>query len=430
MNQGIFGLPTATPFVQIARDAVGRGVIDRLKDVVSLKDFNASGDESKDDAAAVQAAINYVYTLPNGGGVYCPAGTYVLGSQVIIPKTAGKGCLLFGVGRGTVFKNKPSFTSQLFYIGHPTVAPGESGVTMRDLKFLGNDTASARALLLQNANVTHIDSCMFQNHFIPVELIDSFGVRVDKGLFDAFNLYGLISGTAAHNLAVHHSEFYGPGQAVRLDAYTTNVTIRDSDFESCALALQMSGGGSALTFEGNFSELHTSSQLFFAATVFGASIRNNFFGSRNWQISNVSGGELSNNEFFDSAITFDDTTTSKFVIGSNRLTCTATLQTVDGVLTPATIVADQNNYAPAGYSVATQFRLASDAARTITGLVGGWANRRIVINNVGVNNIIIADDSASSTAANRFALTAAITLVADDSASFVYDATSSRWRRM
>lgn len=99
-----------------------------------------------------------------------------------------------------------------------------------------------------------------------------------------------------------------------------------------------------------------------------------------------------------------------------------------GVLTPSTITADQNDYNPTNLSTAGVLRLASDALRNITGLAGGATGRILFVHNVGSNNIVLKDESASSSAANRFALTADVTLSADSVAVLQYDNTSQRWR--
>jgi hypothetical protein len=52
----------------------------KLNDVISVKDFGATGDGVTDDKDALQAAITHIAT--NGGTLYIPAGTYLL-------KTAG-----------------------------------------------------------------------------------------------------------------------------------------------------------------------------------------------------------------------------------------------------------------------------------------------------------------------------------------------------
>jgi hypothetical protein len=101
---------------------------------------------------------------------------------------------------------------------------------------------------------------------------------------------------------------------------------------------------------------------------------------------------------------------------------------LSGDISPAQITVDQNNYAPTGFSTASTLRLSTDASRTLTGLAGGADGRVILIHNIGAQDLVLADESASSTAANRFALNAAVTIAADQTATLRYDATSSRWR--
>lgn len=98
------------------------------------------------------------------------------------------------------------------------------------------------------------------------------------------------------------------------------------------------------------------------------------------------------------------------------------------VLSPSQITADQNNYAPTGHNTAGVLRISTDATRNITGLSGGRAGRLVIVHNIGSNAAVLKDESASSTAANRFALNADVTLAADQAVWLWYDETSSRWR--
>lgn len=74
-------------FLQAGTGAVTRTVQNKLRDVVSVKDFGAVGDGVTDDTAAIQAAINAVkvgqgeFTLPI---VYLPKGTYRTTSELFI----------------------------------------------------------------------------------------------------------------------------------------------------------------------------------------------------------------------------------------------------------------------------------------------------------------------------------------------------------
>jgi hypothetical protein len=99
-----------------------------------------------------------------------------------------------------------------------------------------------------------------------------------------------------------------------------------------------------------------------------------------------------------------------------------------GTLTPAQIIADTNNYNPTGLSTASNLRLATDASRNITGLAGGSDGRIFILHNVGAFNFTLVDESGSSTAANRFALTSNQTIVPDALVALQYDGTTLRWR--
>jgi len=99
-----------------------------------------------------------------------------------------------------------------------------------------------------------------------------------------------------------------------------------------------------------------------------------------------------------------------------------------GDISPAQITADKNNYDPTDLAKASVLRLTSDASRTITGLAGGVDGRVLTILNVGSNPIVLSNQNTSSTAGNRFAIGANLTISADQSASLIYDSTSQRWR--
>lgn len=95
--------------------------------------------------------------------------------------------------------------------------------------------------------------------------------------------------------------------------------------------------------------------------------------------------------------------------------------------TAAQITADQNNYSPATVTKLTRFT--TDAARTMTGLVAGFDGEERVFFNVGSNNLVLAHESSSSTAANRFTVPggSSVLLVPGSSARLTYDGTASRW---
>lgn len=101
---------------------------------------------------------------------------------------------------------------------------------------------------------------------------------------------------------------------------------------------------------------------------------------------------------------------------------------LQGILSPAQITANQNNYNPSGLAVCHVLRLTTDTSRNITGLQGGVPGRAILVFNVGANNLVLKDADTNSSAANRLALNGDVTLVPDEGIWLWYDGASARWR--
>src|SRR3954447_13757840 len=99
-----------------------------------------------------------------------------------------------------------------------------------------------------------------------------------------------------------------------------------------------------------------------------------------------------------------------------------------GVISPPQITANQNDYNPAGGATALVLQLSSDASRNITGLAGGAEGRLVSLINIGGQAIVLADESSSSSAANRFTLGASLAVAAKQAALLRYDGTAARWR--
>jgi hypothetical protein len=99
---------------------------------------------------------------------------------------------------------------------------------------------------------------------------------------------------------------------------------------------------------------------------------------------------------------------------------------------PTQITADQNDYNPTGLSTTAKINLNADSSfRTITGLAGGATGRMIKISNVSANTILLANENAGSTAANRFDLGGYdIPLFSGSAVELSYDEVATRWRIM
>lgn len=100
-----------------------------------------------------------------------------------------------------------------------------------------------------------------------------------------------------------------------------------------------------------------------------------------------------------------------------------------GATAKAQITSNQNDY-DIGAKTGSAFSIYSDAARDITGILATSVadGTLLFVQNVGSYTITLKDESASSSAANRFALTADFGLAADAGCILQYNAASSRWR--
>jgi hypothetical protein len=103
---------------------------------------------------------------------------------------------------------------------------------------------------------------------------------------------------------------------------------------------------------------------------------------------------------------------------------------LSGVIAPPQLTSNQNDYNPTGVASASVMQLASDTSRTISGLAGGAEGRVVSILNIGGQPVVLADESTSSTAANRFTLGGNLTISPKQAAILRYDGTAARWRLM
>ena len=96
-------------------------------------------------------------------------------------------------------------------------------------------------------------------------------------------------------------------------------------------------------------------------------------------------------------------------------------------LTPDEFTVNQNNF---DIKDAGALRVSSDASRNMTGIARVKAGRRLLIINVGSNNIVLTNQDSASTAAYRVitGTGSSLTLAGDDTALLWYDDETSRWR--
>ena len=96
-NGSSFAAPGGDSFTQTGTGASSRTFQSKSEDIVSVKDFGATGDGSTNDTTAIQAAIN---AARGSSKVYIPKGTYRVNRTIEIPSNSH----LIGEGKATVIK--------------------------------------------------------------------------------------------------------------------------------------------------------------------------------------------------------------------------------------------------------------------------------------------------------------------------------------
>lgn len=125
--------------------------VEKLNDIVSVKDFGAVGDGVADDTAAIQAAIN---STAGPIAVYLPTGVYKVTSTITIAKDRVK---LYGDGTGTRINFVPTANATCFLFDKGV---GQSFQhIMRDITFYSTDTTYTKTAI----KVVNIGNCLFDN---------------------------------------------------------------------------------------------------------------------------------------------------------------------------------------------------------------------------------------------------------------------------
>lgn len=100
-----------------------------------------------------------------------------------------------------------------------------------------------------------------------------------------------------------------------------------------------------------------------------------------------------------------------------------------GAISPTTLAANQNDYAPTGLSTATVLRLSASAPVSITGLAAQADGVIKILENNTSSAITLVPNSGSSAVANRFDFPSNRVLSQKQSIILIYDGATSLWRQ-
>lgn len=217
-------------FLAAGSGATQRTALDKLRDVVSVKDFGAVGDGVADDTAAIQAALN-----ASSSAVYVPIGSYKLTSKLSIPANSR----LYGDGN----------SSELFMASQLDIMVEIVGdnIDISNLSFRGTNTLIPAAginertvVAIGRANVV-VSNCRFWQTVIGLQFETCSNVKVCESYFstiktrnDGTQGYGILCNTNTAYGIIANNSFSDMGRhAAYISSGSSNITVSSNVIENC-----------------------------------------------------------------------------------------------------------------------------------------------------------------------------------------------------
>lgn len=247
-------------YTQGGSGASARNVQDKLREVVSVKDFGAVGDGVTDDTAAIQAAID------SGLDIKFPDGTYLVTSQLTI-STAGQQLTTF-----FPYVNEFGGANINFTHNGVCILITEPQVAITNLKFTGPLTGSDVAL--RAARITNTDdidfaaiNCFFKTCSTAINVVGRSLTATDNRFANCTTCISLSWPTSGVIVT-------SPEQGLPLGWRATRIL--DNRAHSCTLFIETTGSDRAL-FRGaviNSNQMDIG-ERFFAGGIIDSTISNN-----------------------------------------------------------------------------------------------------------------------------------------------------------
>ena len=402
-------------FTQAGTGAVAISAQDKMRQVVSVKDFGAVGDGVTDDTAAIQSAIN---TIGASKAIYFPAGTYKITSTINLLVA---GISLVGDGDNFSYGSSSQNTVLSFtnagvgintYVAPNTASSGANVpyISIDNISLNGNNTATVGVdggfiLNMRNCAVTQFitagvrlgvggqtskfTNCGFNANLDGVLSLGGGTYYFDECTFNINTNYGL-NGTFNRCVISRSIIESNTLSGVTLSGICTQLAFNDCYFEQNDTALGVNGY--QVKSSANFSY----GAILFNNTVFGS--------TTSTKVGNISSGNVIFTNCQQTGVQSDP----QFLVGSATVECvnsfgayvmptsvktypdvlvnpTAALL-FSGVADAITITNPLISFGSAGFSVSILFEVdeSANASRT---LISGALNSLQVLVSGSVNGI-------------------------------------------
>jgi hypothetical protein len=300
--------------------------------VISVKTYNAKGDGTTDDTAAIKAALTAVAVT--GGTLYFPAGTYAYATS---PNFARAGVNVFA-DRATIFKH--TGTGNAFTIDGGATGSGILGLRFDNITVQGNANSTngiyVRSIHHSLFNHPQVKGCATKGAAILCEwcVLDQWNSpRVSQNEFlSPIPKYGMVltrrgagsdtTTTQQINNGIFEGLTQADGAGLYIDYASNNVIVNGSS-ESNTNGLIITGNGGGMnTVIGLDMEANTTYDLILNAGGIGSANYNTFiglYGTGSTFLTNVANRNVFMGGRLDK-ITLDKTTTYNTFQGVSIIT--------------------------------------------------------------------------------------------------------------
>lgn len=204
-----------------------RTVESKFRDLVSVKDFGATGNGLTNDSVAIQAALD-----SGARSIFFPPGTYLVNFACLVSSNTN----LIGAGIGTtILKNpipgRPGFRNKDF------ATTGNSKISITGFTFDSNGTADA-GIAMTAVDDLVIDKCEFVN-------IKPIGVTVGIG-------YGTLVNQSSRNVIITNCLFDVPDYGIVFECALGKGNLSNVTISNCIIK---TAWGSGISLSGDISNV-------------------------------------------------------------------------------------------------------------------------------------------------------------------------------